>query len=91
MGFSQDAFAPFISIGYGSFVSVEKIVPILSFGSSPTKRLKDEAQKNGKLLDATQGEKARTLIVTTSDHIILSAIATETLHQRLESPIKRES
>jgi regulator of extracellular matrix RemA (YlzA/DUF370 family) len=51
----------------------------------------DEAQKNGKILDATGGKKTRTVIVTTSDHIILSAIAAEALHRRLESSIKRES
>jgi len=53
--------------------------------------LRDEAQKNGKILDATGGKKTRTIIVTTSDHTILLAIAAEALHRRLESSIERES
>jgi len=73
---------------------VKKIVSVLSFSSYPTPPLaglRDETQKNGKLLDATGGKKIRTIIITSSDHITLSAIAAETLHQRLESSIKRES
>jgi regulator of extracellular matrix RemA (YlzA/DUF370 family) len=74
---------PFVSIGYGSVVSVDKIVAVISFGSQPSKRLKDEAQKKGKLVDATQGRKTRSLVVTSSDHVILSALACETIAFRL--------
>jgi hypothetical protein len=73
-----------ISIGYGSVVSAEKIVSILPFGSSPAKRLRDEATQKGKLIDATEGRKTRSLIVTSTDHIILSALSPETIAQRFE-------
>jgi regulator of extracellular matrix RemA (YlzA/DUF370 family) len=77
----------FISIGYGSAVSMEKIVCVLSSSSLPAKRIKNEAQKRGKLIDATQGRKKRSLLVTTSDHVILSALAVETLASHLsQSP-----
>ena len=75
---------PFVSIGYGSVVSVDRIVAVLGFGSQPSKRLKDEAQKKGKLVDATEGRKTRSLVVTSSDHVILSALACETIAFRLE-------
>ena len=74
----------FVSIGYGSVVSTDKIVAVMAFGSQPSKRLKDEAQKKAKLVDATQGRKTRSLVVTSSDHIILSALACETIAFRLK-------
>jgi regulator of extracellular matrix RemA (YlzA/DUF370 family) len=49
------------------------------------KRLKDEARKQGKLIDATQGRKTRAIIITDSDHIILSGIQVETMAQRINS------
>ena len=73
----------FISIGYGSVVSTEKVVCVISSSSLPAKRIRNEAQKKGKLIDATQGRKTRSLIITTSDHIILSALAVETLASHL--------
>jgi regulator of extracellular matrix RemA (YlzA/DUF370 family) len=75
---------PFVSIGYGSVVSVDKIVAVISFGSQPSKRIKNEAQKRGKLIDATEGRKTRSLVVTSSDHVILSALACETIAFRLK-------
>jgi hypothetical protein len=47
--------------------------------------LKDEAKKAGKLVDATNGRRTRSIIVTDSDHVVLSAIQTETIAQRLET------
>ena len=82
--FDQNMEYPFVSIGYGSVVSVDKIVAVMGFGSQPSKRLKDEAQKKGKLVDATEGRKTRSLVVTTSDHVILSALACETIAFRLK-------
>ena len=75
---------PFVSIGYGSVVSVDRVVAVIRFGSQPSKRLKDEAQKKGKLVDATEGRKTRSLVVTSSDHVILSALACETIAFRLK-------
>jgi len=46
------------------------------------KRLRDEASERGKLIDATQGRKTRAIIVTDSDHVILSALQVETITQR---------
>ena len=73
-----------ISIGFGNVVASEKIVAIITPGSSPVRRLKDEARRKGKLVDATQGRRTRSLLVMDSDHVVLSAIGAETITQRLE-------
>jgi regulator of extracellular matrix RemA (YlzA/DUF370 family) len=79
---------PFLNIGFGNVVSMDKVVAIINSGSSPVKRLKDEAKRRGKLVDATQGRKTRAIIITESDHIVLSAIAVETIVQRLKGKEK---
>ncbi len=71
-----------INIGFGNLVIANRVVSILTTVSAPMKRLRDEAKKIGKLIDATEGRRTRSIIVTDSDHIILSALQTETLSQR---------
>lgn len=72
-----------VSIGFGNVIAVNRVVSILTSASAPMKRLREEAKKIGKLIDATEGRRTRSIIVTDSDHIILSALQTETLTQRL--------
>lgn len=72
-----------VNIGFGNIVSLSRIVAIVNPGSSPMKRLKDEAKKIGKLIDATEGRKTRAIIITDSDHVILSALQVETILQRI--------
>ncbi len=71
-----------INIGFGNVVSASRIIAVITPGSSPMKRLREEAEGRGKLIDATQGRKTRALIITDSDHIILSALQVETITQR---------
>lgn len=52
----------FLSIGYGNFVAIQKVLAILGAGSSPLKRIIHEAQKKGTLLDATEGRRTRSVI-----------------------------
>ena len=73
-----------ISIGFGNVVASDKIVAVITPGSSPIRRLKDQARQKGKLVDATQGRRTRSIIVMDSDHVVLSAIGSETVTQRLE-------
>ena len=73
-----------LNIGFGNVVARSRVVAIVTPGSAPVKRLKDHAKETGKLVDATQGRRTRAVIVTDSDHVILSAIAAETITQRLE-------
>lgn len=74
-----------VNIGYGNMVMAAKVVAVLSPDSAPMRRLKDEAKERKMLIDATQGRKTRAIIITDSDHIILSAVQVETLMQRFSS------
>lgn len=72
-----------INIGFGNVVSANRIIAIVSPESAPIKRIIQEARDKGILIDATYGRRTRAVIVTDSDHIILSAIQPETVAQRL--------
>ena len=71
-----------VNIGFGNVVSAVRVIAIVTPGSSPMKRLREEAKKRGKLVDATEGRRTRSIIITDSDHIILSALQAETITQR---------
>ena len=71
-----------VNIGYGNMVMTSKVVAVLSPDSAPMRRLKEEARERKMLIDATQGRKTRAIIITDSDHVILSAVQVETLMQR---------
>jgi len=72
-----------IHIGFGNVIYAARVVAIVNPGSAPMKKLREEARSRGKLIDATEGRKTRAIIVTDSDHIILSAIQVETIAQRV--------
>ncbi len=74
-----------INIGFGNLVSAARIVAIVSPESAPVKRIIQEARDEGTLIDATYGRRTRSVIVTDSDHIILSAVQPETVAHRLNS------
>ena len=71
-----------VNIGFGNMVVTSRIVAIITPSSAPMKRLKEEARQHGKLIDATQGRKTRAVIITDSDHVILSAVQPITVAQR---------
>jgi hypothetical protein len=66
-------------------VMAAKVVAVLSPDSAPMRRLKDEAKDRKMLIDATQGRKTRAIIITDSDHVILSAVQVETLMLRFSN------
>ncbi len=78
----RDTMAVLVNIGFGNMVSSSRVIAIVTPGSAPMKRLRDEAKKRGKLVDATEGRRTRSIIVTDSDHVILSALQPETITQR---------
>ncbi|MBU1611237.1 MAG: DUF370 domain-containing protein [Proteobacteria bacterium] len=71
-----------LSIGFGNYVVGDRVVAIVNPSSSPMRRLREDARKEGRLIDATQGRKTRALVITDSNHVILSAIQAETVGQR---------
>lgn len=72
-----------VNIGFGNMVSVERIVAVISPDSAPIKRIIREAEDDGSLVNATYGRRTRAVIITDSDHIILSALQPETISGRL--------
>ena len=74
-----------INIGFGNIVSVSRIITIVSPESAPIKRLIQEARDRRMLIDATYGRRTRAVIVTDSDHVILSAVQPETVAHRLDT------
>ncbi|NMB39521.1 MAG: DUF370 domain-containing protein [Firmicutes bacterium] len=72
-----------INIGFGNIVAANRIVSIVSPESAPIKRIIGEARERGMLIDATYGRRTRAVIITDSDHIILSAVQPETVAHRL--------
>ena len=71
-----------VNIGFGNVVVVERIVAVVHPGSSPARRLKDDARESGRLVDATQGRRTRSIIGTDTDHVLLSGVQAETMAQR---------
>lgn len=80
-----------INIGFGNIVSANRMVAIVSPESAPIKRIVQEARERGMLVDATYGRRTRAVIVTDSDHIILSAVQPETVSHRLNSKDNTDS
>jgi regulator of extracellular matrix RemA (YlzA/DUF370 family) len=72
-----------LNIGHGNLVAGWRVIAIVSPGAAPMKRLRDEAAKRGKLVDATQGRRTRSILVMDDDHVILSAVNPETVASRL--------
>ncbi len=73
----------FINIGFGNMVCANRIVAIAAPDSAPVKRLVQDAREDGRVIDVSCGRRTRAVIITDSDHIILSAIQTETITNRL--------
>lgn len=75
-----------VNIGFGNIVSADRLIAIVSPESAPIKRIVQEAREAGRLIDATCGRRTRAVVITDSDHVILSAIQPETIANRLDAP-----
>lgn len=73
----------FINVGFGNMVSAARIVAIASPDSAPIKRLISDAKDDNRIIDVSCGRRTRAIIITDSEHVILSAIAAETITNRL--------
>ncbi|MDD5796075.1 MAG: DUF370 domain-containing protein [Oscillospiraceae bacterium] len=73
-----------INIGFGNLVSSSRIIAVVSPDSAPIKRIVQDAKANGMLVDATCGRRCKAVLVTDSDHVVLSAISPETIGNRTE-------
>ena len=79
-----------INIGFGSMIAAERLVAVVSPESAPIKRLVSDARERGSLIDATYGRRTKAVIITDSDHVILSAVPLGTMTDRLAGEEEEE-
>ena len=77
-----------VNVGFGNIVSANRIIAIVSPESAPIKRMVQEAKDKGTAIDATYGRRTRAVVITDSDHLILSALQPETVASRLDKNIE---
>ena len=75
----------FINVGFGNMVAADRVVALANPDSAPIKRLIQDSKDDGRAIDVTCGRRTRAVIITDSEHVILSAIQTETIANRLDS------
>ena len=80
----------FINIGFGNMIAADRIITIVSPDSAPVKRLIQDAKDCGRVIDVSCGRRTRSVIITDSEHVILSAIQAETIANRLDNVIDEE-
>ena len=81
----------FINIGFGNMVAAHRVVTLVSPESAPIKRLIQDARDGGRVIDVSCGRRTRSVILTDSDHVILSAIQPETIAGRLNGLADQDS
>ncbi len=74
-----------VNVGYNNMVNFDRVVAVVSSDAAPSKRLVQDARAEGRAIDCTCGRKTRCIIITDSDHVILSAMQTETVAGRLNA------
>lgn len=79
-----------LHVGFSNSIAIDKIVAIISPETAVAKRLRDLGRENNNLIDCTMGRKLRSMVLTDSDFIFLSAMRPEALTQRLEKPSATE-
>jgi extracellular matrix regulatory protein A len=72
-----------VNIGFGNAVKVSRILAVVNPGSSPIRKLKEDARIEKKLIDVTEGRRTRAILILDSGHLILSSVQPETISQRL--------
>jgi regulator of extracellular matrix RemA (YlzA/DUF370 family) len=74
-----------MNIGFGNAVNTDKIVAVVNPDAAPIKRMVQQAKEDGRVIDATQGRRTKSVLVTQEDHIILSALQADTLIRRFSN------
>ena len=80
-----------VNVGYGNMVSIPRVVAIVSPDAAPIKRMIQDARDSGRVIDATCGHRTRAVLVTDSDHIILSPLLPETVTARIDERKETEA
>ena len=75
----------FINIGFGNMVAAERVVAVVNPDSAPIKRLIQDAKDTGRAIDVTCGKRTRAVLITDSEHVVFSALKSETISNRLRA------
>ena len=79
-----------VNVGFGNMVNAQRIIAVVSPESAPIKRIVREAEDKGLLVNATYGRRTRAVVVTDSEHIVLSALQPETICARLDAEVEND-
>ena len=79
-----------VNIGYGSMISAQRLIAVVSPDSAPIKRMVQEARDRGQLIDATYGRRTQGVLILDNDHLVLSALGPEVIARRLDGEEKRD-
>ena len=74
-----------LNVGFGNTVMVSRVIAVVNTGSSPARKLKEVAKKEGKLIDVTEGRRTRSILVMDSNHVVLSSVQPDTISQRMQA------
>lgn len=77
----------FVNIGFGNIIAADRVVTVVSPDSAPIKRLVQDAKDAGRVIDVSCGRRTKSVIITDSEHVILSAINTESISGRLNGSV----
>ena len=80
-----------VNVGFGNMVNKDRIIVVVSPETAPIKRLIQDAKDSGRAIDVTCGRRTRSVIITDSDHVVLSAIQCETISNRIAGDITSQS
>ncbi len=72
-----------LNVGFGNTVMVDRVIAVINTGSSPARKLKEAAKREGRLIDVTEGRRTRSILVMDSKHIVLSSVQPDTISQRM--------
>lgn len=73
-----------VNVGYGNMIAISRVLAVVSPDSAPIKRMVQEARDRGFLIDATYGRRTRSVVILDNDHLVLSALQTEVITDRIE-------
>lgn len=80
-----------VNIGFGNMVNCERIIAVVNPETAPIKRLVQDAKDDGRVIDVTCGRRTRSVVITDSDHVILSALKCETISNKLTGHNAKEN
>jgi len=80
-----------INVGFGNAIKISRILAVVNPGSSPIRKLKEEAKQEQRLIDVTEGRRTRGIIILDSGHLVLTSVQPETISQRLAALDKEQA